>query len=119
MDRLAAESGETVNLAVPEPTGGGLVNVAQVDSTHIVGIGLWKGRRMPAHCTANGKALLAHRRESQGGFGRFYGVEVRPTWCPPTASTLGHPSDSGRPARSSVQLARLAMSSPGARPHHT
>jgi DNA-binding IclR family transcriptional regulator len=57
MERLAAETGETVNLAVLE--GGEAVNVAQVDGRHIVGVGSWTGRRTGLHCTANGKALLA------------------------------------------------------------
>lgn len=57
MDRLAAATGETVNLAVADR--GEVVNVAQVDGRHIVGVGSWTGRRTPLHCTANGKVLLA------------------------------------------------------------
>jgi len=57
MDRLAAETGETVNLGVLH--GDQAVNVAQVDGRHIVGVGNWAGRRTPLHCTANGKVLLA------------------------------------------------------------
>jgi DNA-binding IclR family transcriptional regulator len=57
MERLAAETGETVNLAVLE--GEEAVNVAQVDGRHIVGAGSWTGRRTALHCTANGKVLVA------------------------------------------------------------
>lgn len=58
MEWLAAETGETVNLAVRE--GDEAVNIAQVDGRHIVGVGVWAGRRTPLHCAANGKVLLAH-----------------------------------------------------------
>jgi DNA-binding IclR family transcriptional regulator len=57
MERLAEETGETVNLAVLD--GEQAVNVAQVEGKHIVGVGLWTGRRTPLHCAANGKVLLA------------------------------------------------------------
>jgi len=57
MERLAADTGETVNLAVLD--GDEAVNVAQADGRHIVGIGAWAGRRTPLHCTANGKVLVA------------------------------------------------------------
>jgi DNA-binding IclR family transcriptional regulator len=67
MARLAADTGETVNLALLE--GDEAVNVAQVDGRHIVGVGSWTGRRTALHCTANGKVLLAFapgaRRESR------------------------------------------------------
>jgi DNA-binding IclR family transcriptional regulator len=57
MERLAHETGETVNLAVLD--GEEAVNVAQVEGRHIVGVGSWTGRRTDLHSTANGKALLA------------------------------------------------------------
>jgi DNA-binding IclR family transcriptional regulator len=57
MERLADETGETVNLAVLD--GDEAVNVAQVEGRHIVGVGAWTGRRTELHCTANGKVLLA------------------------------------------------------------
>src|SRR5581483_455028 len=57
MEMLAAETGETVNLAVLD--GRDVVNIAQVDGPHIVGVGTWTGRRTKAHCAANGKVLLA------------------------------------------------------------
>jgi DNA-binding IclR family transcriptional regulator len=57
MQRLAAKTGETVNLAVLE--GDEALNIAQAEGRHIVGVGSWVGRRTPLHCTANGKVLLA------------------------------------------------------------
>jgi DNA-binding IclR family transcriptional regulator len=57
MERLAAATGETVNLAVLD--GHEVVNIAQADGQHIIGVGNWTGRRTKLHCTSNGKVLLA------------------------------------------------------------
>jgi DNA-binding IclR family transcriptional regulator len=57
MDRLALDTRETVNLAVLERNA--VVNIAQSDGPHIVGVGNWAGQRTPLHCTSNGKVLLA------------------------------------------------------------
>lgn len=57
LERLAEETGETVNLAVR--TGDLALNVHQVETAHLVGVRDWTGRAFPLHCTANGKALLA------------------------------------------------------------
>lgn len=57
MAALADASGETVNLAVAGA--GGVEHLAQVDSRHHLGAGNWIGRRVPYHCSANGKVLLA------------------------------------------------------------
>lgn len=57
LDVLATESGETINLAVPTPLG--VEHLAQRDSRHFVGVANWVGRRVPLHCTANGKVFLA------------------------------------------------------------
>ncbi len=65
MDVLAAASGETINLAVPGPLG--VEHLAQVESRHFLGTGQWVGRRVPYHCTAVGKVLVA-----------FSGVEPGP-----------------------------------------
>jgi DNA-binding IclR family transcriptional regulator len=54
---LADASGETVNLAVPGALG--VEHLAQVSSRHFLGTGQWVGRRVPYHCTAVGKILLA------------------------------------------------------------
>ncbi len=56
--RLAKASGETINLAVPSPLG--VEHLAQQDSEHFVGVTSWVGRRVPLHCSANGKVFLAH-----------------------------------------------------------
>jgi DNA-binding IclR family transcriptional regulator len=55
--RLADDTGETVNLAVRQDDSA--LNVLQVQSSHLIGLGDWSGRALPLHCTANGKALLA------------------------------------------------------------
>lgn len=55
--RLADESGETINLAVPTPLG--VEHLAQRDSRHFVGVTNWIGISVPHHCTANGKVFLA------------------------------------------------------------
>ena len=57
MERLAEETGETVNLAVLKDDKA--VNVAQVDGLHLVGVGDWTGWKTEPHATANGKVLLA------------------------------------------------------------
>jgi IclR family transcriptional regulator, acetate operon repressor len=57
LQRLADESGETINLAVATPLG--VEHLAQRDSRHFVGVTNWVGIRVPHHCTANGKIFLA------------------------------------------------------------
>jgi DNA-binding IclR family transcriptional regulator len=57
MERLAEETGETVNLARLED--GKTVNIAQADGPRLVGVGDWIGYRTEPHTTANGKVLLA------------------------------------------------------------
>jgi IclR family acetate operon transcriptional repressor len=57
LNALSAASEETINLAVPTPLG--VEHVAQVESRHYLGTGQWIGRRVPYHCTAVGKVLLA------------------------------------------------------------
>ena len=59
LDRLGAQTGETVNLGVPRA--GGLVEqIAQVDSTYLIGGTNWVGMSVPLHCAALGKVLLAY-----------------------------------------------------------
>lgn len=59
LERLGAETGETINLGVARP--GGLVEqIAQVDSRYLIGGTNWVGLRVPVHCSALGKVLLAH-----------------------------------------------------------
>jgi DNA-binding IclR family transcriptional regulator len=57
LDRIAAETGETVNLAVAAPLG--VEQLDQRDSRHFLGSTNWVGRRVPLHCSANGKVFLA------------------------------------------------------------
>ena len=57
MEYLAEETAETVNLARLENRK--VVNIAQVDGAHLVGVGDWIGWETEPHATANGKGLLA------------------------------------------------------------
>lgn len=58
LDRLAAASGETVNLGVP--AGGDVEQLDQRDSRHYLGSTNWVGRRVPAHGSALGKVFFAY-----------------------------------------------------------
>ncbi len=59
MEKLSGQTGETINLAVPD--GAGILNVAEIPSTYILSCsGGWTGRRTKPHAVANGKVLLAH-----------------------------------------------------------
>src|SRR6478672_6143454 len=58
LELLGEETGETIDLAVPVP-GGAERYLSQVDSRHFLGTTNWVGRRLPHHCTAVGKVLLA------------------------------------------------------------
>jgi IclR family transcriptional regulator, acetate operon repressor len=57
MATLSEATGETINVAVAGPSG--VEHVAQIDSVHYLGTSHWVGRRVPYHCSANGKVLLA------------------------------------------------------------
>jgi IclR family transcriptional regulator, acetate operon repressor len=54
---LGEVSDETINLAVAGALG--VEHIAQVESRHFLGTGQWVGRRVPYHCTAVGKVLVA------------------------------------------------------------
>jgi IclR family transcriptional regulator, acetate operon repressor len=59
MERLSQQTGETVNLAVPD--GPAVLNVAEVPSSYILNSsGGWIGRRTTPHAVANGKVLMAY-----------------------------------------------------------
>jgi IclR family acetate operon transcriptional repressor len=59
MENLSRQTGETINLAVPD--GSGILNVAEVPGTFILSCSSgWIGRRTKPHAVANGKVLLAH-----------------------------------------------------------
>jgi DNA-binding IclR family transcriptional regulator len=58
LERLGKATGETVNLGVASF---GLVEqIAQVDSTYVIGGTNWVGMSVPLHCSAPGKVLLAY-----------------------------------------------------------
>jgi DNA-binding IclR family transcriptional regulator len=57
MAKLAAETGETVTLAVMQA--GELTTVMQFDSRYVVGPSSWVGKRTPLHTTSDGKVMLA------------------------------------------------------------
>lgn len=57
MQRLAAETGETVNLGVLDGTR--VVNLHKVESRHLLRMHMEVGGGVPAHATALGKVLLA------------------------------------------------------------
>ena len=58
LERLGKATGETINLGV---VSNGLVEqIAQVDSTFLIGGTNWVGMSVPLHCSALGKVLLAY-----------------------------------------------------------
>src|ERR1017187_5702834 len=58
LERLGQATGETINLGVASH---GLVEqIAQVDSTFLIGGTNWVGMSVPLHCSALGKVLLAY-----------------------------------------------------------
>jgi len=58
LDRLAAASGETINLGVP--SAGAVEQIDQRDSRHYLGSTNWVGRRVPPHGSALGKVFYAY-----------------------------------------------------------
>ena len=58
LEQIGADTGETVNLSVAR--GDRVVQVAQVDSTYLLGTRDWTEVDVPAHCSALGKVLLAY-----------------------------------------------------------
>lgn len=58
LERLAGQTGETVNLAILD--GDQVVNIEKLPSAHYIRDIGWIGRRSPLHCTATGKALAAY-----------------------------------------------------------
>lgn len=63
LERLAEETGETVNLAALD--GDQVVNIDQITAAHLIVNVNWVGKRTPLHCTSNGKVLLAHLPEPE------------------------------------------------------
>lgn len=58
LERIAAETGETVNLSIAMPAGT-VVCIDQVDAAPLVGVN-WLDRPLPWHCTSAGKLHLAY-----------------------------------------------------------
>jgi len=63
MEMLQAKTGETINLAILDH--GEVIYVQKVDSMEPVREDIRIGTRFPAHCTALGKALLAHQTKGE------------------------------------------------------
>ena len=63
LQRLAAACGETVDLAVLDGTS--VIYLQVIESPQRVKLAVAKGQRLPAFCTASGKALLAFLPEEQ------------------------------------------------------
>lgn len=63
MEKLARETGETVNLAVLY--GKKVVYIHKVESTHFLRTDLRVGTAVPSYCSALGKAMLAWQGEEQ------------------------------------------------------
>jgi DNA-binding IclR family transcriptional regulator len=58
LERLGKATGETINLGVSN--NGMVEQIAQVDSTYLIGGTNWVGMSVPLHCSALGKVLLAY-----------------------------------------------------------
>jgi len=58
LERVGEDTGETVNLSVAR--GDRVIQVAQVDSTYLLGTQDWTQVDVPVHCSALGKVMLAH-----------------------------------------------------------
>jgi len=63
MEKLAATHSETVNLGIKD--GSQVVYLDKCESTHLLRADLAVGTRIPMHCTALGKVILAFRPESE------------------------------------------------------
>ncbi|HEU0101022.1 MAG TPA: IclR family transcriptional regulator [Mycobacteriales bacterium] len=56
-EALAAELGETVNLAIPD--GSRVINISEVRGPGALAVQNWVGQSTPSHATSSGKVLLA------------------------------------------------------------
>ena len=63
LERLVAETGETAHLCILD--GGEMLSLANVESPRTLRTPSTVGRRIPVHCTAAGKALLAFLPENE------------------------------------------------------
>jgi IclR family acetate operon transcriptional repressor len=62
-DEVAAEVGETANIAIAKD--GVAVNIYQAQGSATVTAHNWVGKRTPLHATSSGKVLLAHLRADE------------------------------------------------------
>ena len=62
LDEIGERTGETVNLAVAR--GDEVVQVAQVDSSYLLGLTNWLDVTVPPHCSALGKIFYAYKAMS-------------------------------------------------------
>jgi IclR family acetate operon transcriptional repressor len=58
LGELGKLTSETINLGIAASSGG-VQQVAQVDSTYLIGGTNWVGLEVPLHCSASGKVLIA------------------------------------------------------------
>jgi len=108
LDRLGADTGETVNLGVGRD--GMVEQIAQVDSVYVIGATNWLGRPVPLHCTAIGKVLLAYGAAKLPA-GREHGYAVIDGELEPGLVAVATPvyRDGG------AVVAALSVSGPGTR----
>jgi DNA-binding IclR family transcriptional regulator len=59
LDEIGERTGETVNLAVAR--GDEVVQIAQVDSSYLLGLTNWLDVTVPPHCSALGKVFYAYK----------------------------------------------------------
>lgn len=83
--RISESCGETVHLGVMD--GRDVTYIVKVDSPHPVRLVSEVGRRLPAHCTAIGKALLAGLTDAEFD-GLYRGVTVLPSLTPSSITTV-------------------------------
>jgi IclR family pca regulon transcriptional regulator len=82
MERLSRRTGETVNLI--ELVGEDIVYVARFPSQHAVSVDIHIGSRLPAFCTAAGRAVLS--RYSEDEIRVRIGVKQRKAWTEHTVT---------------------------------
>lgn len=75
LERLSEETGETAHLGVLQK--GEVVSVANVQSRRSLRTPATVGQRSPAHCTSQGKVMLAHlSQQDLRDFVRTYGLKA-------------------------------------------
>lgn len=84
--RLAAEVGETINVALLQEHFA--VNVDEVRGPTTVGTHNWIGRLTPLHCTSSGKVLLAQLPADRRAELLAAGIAAHPTAHPRSAEEL-------------------------------